>query len=112
MLPWTFPCTNTVINCPGATVTGSGYRYPMPTIVFADAFCPNPPGGNAAHNRRNVKHFITQDLAPELAGASIVYVRSEVVGRWLQPARGQARCRLPRGDGRGRAGQGASGTRI
>jgi hypothetical protein len=56
--PWTFPAMNTVINCPGATVTG-GYRYPIPTTVFADALWPNAPGKTAAHQAIAIgKHFI------------------------------------------------------
>ena len=55
--PCTFPATNTVINCPGATAA-CGYRYPMPTIVFTGAPWPKATGESTAHKRVNVAKYL------------------------------------------------------
>src|ERR1035441_6012507 len=51
--PCTFPATNTVINCPGATAA-DGYRYPIPTIGFTDAPWPNALGESVTYKRVSV----------------------------------------------------------
>src|SRR5580658_1431266 len=59
IVPCAFPATNTVINCPGAAATG-GYKYPIPTIVFADAPCPNAQEEHAVQKIANfIKRFIS-----------------------------------------------------